>query len=85
VKAGEFKGSESLMPETSAVGDRCWIGFDLGGTKMLAVVTDEKFQPIARRRRKTRSDEDNSISMARVINTNDRLSGDAGTRSRHRA
>lgn len=57
------------MPDSSAASDRCWVGFDLGGTKMLAVVTDEKFQPIARKRRKTRSEEDNSTGMGRVINT----------------
>lgn len=66
------------MPEPSATSDRCWVGFDLGGTKMLAIVTDEKFQPIARKRRKTRSDEDNSTGMGRVINTIERVLEEAG-------
>jgi len=52
-----------------AKSERCWVGFDLGGTKMMAVVTDEDFQPIARKRRKTRSEEDGSIGMSRVVNT----------------
>ncbi|MFM7868004.1 MAG: ROK family protein, partial [Planctomycetaceae bacterium] len=34
---------------------RYWIGFDLGGTKMLAVVFDENLQSVARKRRKTRT------------------------------
>lgn len=66
------------MPETAAATDRCWVGFDLGGTKMLAIVTDDKFQPIARRRRKTRSEEDNSIGMGRVINTIEKALEEAG-------
>lgn len=61
--------TENLMPESLATSKRCWVGFDLGGTKMLAIVTDEEFRPIARKRRKTRSEEDNSIGMGRVINT----------------
>lgn len=57
------------MSETSAASGRCWVGFDLGGTKMLAVITDEKLHPIVRKRRKTRSEEDNSTGMGRVIST----------------
>lgn len=56
---------------------RYWIGFDLGGTKMLAVVADEKLQPLVRRRRKTR-DDDGSIGMGRVINTIDKALEEAG-------
>jgi glucokinase len=66
------------MPESSAATDRFWVGFDLGGTKMLAIVTDENFQPIARRRRKTRSEEDNSTGMGRVINTIEKVLEEAG-------
>ena len=66
------------MPESSDATDRCWVGFDLGGTKMLAVVADEKFQPIARKRRKTRSEEDNSIGMGRVINTIEKALEESG-------
>ena len=66
------------MPEITAASDRYWLGFDLGGTKMLAVVTDENFQPLARKRRKTRSEEDNSIGMGRVINTIEKALEEAG-------
>ncbi len=31
-----------------------WIGFDLGGTKMLAVVYDDNFTPLGRARKKTK-------------------------------
>lgn len=66
------------MAGSSVDADRCWVGFDLGGTKILAVVTDAKFQPLARKRRKTRSEEDNSITMDRVINTIERVLEEAG-------
>lgn len=59
------------MPEATNENDRYWIGFDLGGTKMLAVVTDAKFQPVVRKRRKTR-DDDGTITMDRVISTIDK-------------
>jgi len=32
-----------------------WIGFDLGGTKMLSVVFDENYKPLGRKRRKTKA------------------------------
>jgi glucokinase len=34
---------------------RYWLGFDLGGSKMLAVVFDQAFKPIVRARKKTRA------------------------------
>ena len=33
----------------------CWVGFDLGATKMLAVVFDADFERVGERRRRTRS------------------------------
>ena len=67
------------MPEATNGNERYWVGFDLGGTKMLAVVTDAKFQPLARKRRKTR-DDDGSITMSRVINTIEKLLEEANIR-----
>ncbi len=40
-----------MMAETER---KVWVGFDLGGTKMLAVVYDDEFRPLARKRKKTR-------------------------------
>ena len=48
---------------------RYHVGFDLGGTKMLAVVYDEGFQPVARKRRRTRGHEGQEAGLARVANT----------------
>ncbi len=43
-----------------------WIGFDLGGTKMLAVVFDQKFKPIGRARKKTKGHEGMDTGMNRI-------------------
>lgn len=48
---------------------RYWIGFDLGGTKMLAVVFDNRLKEVARRRRKTRSSEGEPVSLDRIAET----------------
>ena len=47
----------------------CWVGFDLGGTKMLATVFDAEFQPVARKRRKTRGREGAAPALERVADT----------------
>lgn len=46
-----------------------WVGFDLGGTKMMAVVFDDTLEPIARRRRKTRGNEGAKAGVDRVEST----------------
>jgi glucokinase len=43
-----------------------WIGFDLGGTKMLAVVFNEKFEPVGRARKKTKGYEGMKAGLARI-------------------
>lgn len=48
-----------------------WIGFDLGGTKMLATVFDEKFRPIGRKRRKTKGSDGATAGMDRLMRTID--------------
>jgi glucokinase len=47
----------------------CWVGFDLGGTKMLATVFDENFQPLGRRRKKTRGHEGMDVGQKRIVQT----------------
>jgi glucokinase len=46
-----------------------WIGFDLGGTKMVAAVVDKHFNIIATRRKKTKDGKSGSPSVSRVIET----------------
>lgn len=50
-----------------------WIGFDLGGTKMLTIAYDDKWQVIGRRRRKTRGREGSDSGIERISSTIDRL------------
>lgn len=45
------------------------IGFDLGATKMMAVVFDAKFRPLARRRRKTKGSQSARDGIARIAET----------------
>jgi glucokinase len=46
---------------------RYWVGFDLGGSKMLAAVFDEQFRVVARGRKRTRGYEGAAEGMRRVI------------------
>lgn len=46
-----------------------WIGFDLGGTKMLATVFRGEFEQVGRKRRKTRDRGDKGLSTDRLVDT----------------
>ncbi len=52
--------------------DRFWIGFDLGGTKMLSAVFDEDLKLLGRRRRKTKGSEGATAGVTRIIETIER-------------
>jgi glucokinase len=47
--------------------DRCWIGFDLGGTKMLCQVYDGNFNPLSRERDRTRGFEGQKVGLQRIV------------------
>jgi len=47
----------------------CHVGFDLGGTKMLAVVYDDDFQPLGRKRTKTMGQEGKKAGLQRIAET----------------
>ncbi|HUE16872.1 MAG TPA: ROK family protein [Planctomycetaceae bacterium] len=55
-----------------------WIGFDLGGTKMLAVVFDSAFSVVVRKRRKTKGHEGVQSGIARIIDTITEALAEAG-------
>ena len=55
-----------------------WIGFDLGGTKMLATVVDSNFRVVGTRRRKTKGEEGAKAGLARIVKTIDEALADAG-------
>ncbi len=45
------------------------MGFDLGGTKMLAVIFDESFTPLERKKRKTKAFEGAKVGLDRIVRT----------------
>lgn len=48
---------------------RIWIGFDLGGTKMMAVVFDDKLKILGKKRRKTREKGKDGVHPSRLTET----------------
>jgi len=50
-----------------------WLGFDLGGTKMLTVAYDENWKVLGRRRRKTRGRDGSDQGIDRIASTIARL------------
>lgn len=54
------------MPDNSR---RNWVGFDLGGTKMMAAVFGPDFRPLGRKRRKTKGAEGSRAGVARMMET----------------
>jgi len=46
-----------------------WVGFDLGGTKMMATVYDSQFTPLGSERRKTKGHEGIKSGLERLIQT----------------
>ena len=46
-----------------------WVGFDLGGTKMMAAIFDNKFKKVAFAKKKTKGNEGASAGLKRIINT----------------
>jgi glucokinase len=61
----------------TAVTEGLWLGFDLGGTKMNAVLFDAQFKPIARRRKKTRGYEGVDAGVERIASTVTKLLDEA--------
>ena len=49
--------------------DKYWVGFDLGGTKMMACVFDDALAKLSSRRRKTDGSAGQEAGLARIIKT----------------
>ncbi len=58
--------------------NKYWIGFDLGGTKMLCVVLDQEFEIVARGRKKTKGMDGASAGLERISGLILETIGDAG-------
>ena len=54
-----------------------WVGFDLGGTKMLAVVFDADCKVVGKRRRRTKGQDGVEAGVARIVATIDEALTDA--------
>ena len=57
------------MAKSEEHNNRVWVGFDLGGTKMLAVVYDDDFSILGKKRRRTREKGNSRIPIDRVVET----------------
>lgn len=49
--------------------DTCWVGFDLGGTKMLATVFDADFNKLGSERKKTKGNLGMKAGLERIVET----------------
>src|SRR5256885_14818811 len=54
---------------TDARNNRPWVGFDLGGTKMMAAAFNADFRLVGRRRRKTKGAEGAKAGLERIFET----------------
>lgn len=57
------------MCASRADGKDCWVGFDLGGTKMIAAVLDRNMKIIGRERKKTKGHEGMETVLERIVKT----------------
>ncbi len=61
------KAANELGAGQARIGHRDhWIGFDLGGTKMLAAVCDSDFQVVGKKRKNTKGHEGSEAGIARI-------------------
>ena len=58
--------TEAPPPRPPIVEGKVWVGFDLGGTKMSAVLFDRKFEAITRRKKKTRGADGVELGLERI-------------------
>lgn len=58
--------------------DRNWIGFDLGGTKMMATSFDDDFKILSSERKKTKAEKGAESGIDRICETIDEALGHAG-------
>src|SRR5258708_19418192 len=64
---GMFTTKRERMKSSSK--NRYWLGFDLGGTKMMATVFDKDFNIVAYRRKKTKDGKGSKAVLGRIVET----------------
>jgi glucokinase len=62
---GKLSYLEYEMPKSK----RAWVGFDLGGTKMLSIVFDDEFEKLGKKRKKTRGFDGQDVGVERITET----------------
>ena len=70
--------SQDRENDRNEAAGRHWVGFDLGGTKMLATAYDSQFEQIGRRRKKTAGNQGAEAGLKRMIQTIREALDDAG-------
>ena len=74
----EFSMADNTPTDKPSDADKkIWIGFDLGGTKMLVIAYDENWKEIGRRRRKTKGNDGSESGVQRIASTISRLLDEA--------
>jgi hypothetical protein len=63
------KRGTGLIMSTDSPKRKTWVGFDLGGTKMMAVVFDDKLKVLGKKRRKTRGNAGEQVGLERLAET----------------
>ncbi|MBM4077257.1 MAG: ROK family protein, partial [Planctomycetes bacterium] len=74
VTLGQEASPSSTRPASN---ETVWLGFDLGGTKMNALLFDSKFDTIARRKKKTRGSDGIDACLERIRSTIEKTLEDA--------
>ena len=67
----------------SGAEEKYWVGFDLGGTKMMAKVYDGRFETVGRERRKTKAHEGADAGVERIAGTIHKALDEAGVDAEH--
>jgi glucokinase len=65
-------------PMSAKANRKYWVGFDLGGTKMLAAAFDEGFEPLAKKRKRTKAQDGAAGGLKRMIGLIEETLAEAG-------
>ncbi len=72
------KAKRAPRAKKTPASERVWIGFDLGGTKMLAKVFDDQYRTLGRSKQKTQGAKGVRAGLTRMVETVHEALADAG-------
>lgn len=61
--------STDTAEDSAETKDRYWVGFDLGGTKMLAKIFDSQYKTLGKKRKKTKGHAGVELGLERMVQT----------------